>query len=87
MIEVEIYAAGVRDLEKILELDHQLQAIPSLRYKVDGNHDIVYLEFDEPTATLDDLRRVFRRLGLEPQFVGALPPELQAKSKTQLLGT
>lgn len=86
MIEIEIYAAGVRDLEKVLELDHQLQAIPTLRYKVDGNHDIVYLEFDEPTATLDDLRRVFRRLGLEPRFVGPIPPELQSKSKTQPLG-
>ena len=27
MIELEVYAAGVRDLNKILELDHQLEAV------------------------------------------------------------
>ena len=46
MIEVEVYAAGVRSLEKILELDHELEAVPGLRYKVDSNHDIVYLDFE-----------------------------------------
>jgi hypothetical protein len=30
-----------------LELDRQLVEIADLRYKVDTNHDIVYLEFDE----------------------------------------
>ena len=30
MIELEVYAAGVRDLNKILELDHQLEAIAGL---------------------------------------------------------
>jgi hypothetical protein len=40
MIELEIYAPGVRTLEKILELDHELEALPGLRYKVDPNHDI-----------------------------------------------
>ena len=43
MIELEIYAPGVRNLEKVLELDHELEALPGLRYKVDPNHDIVYL--------------------------------------------
>src|SRR5437016_1525846 len=56
MIELEVYAAGVRDLNKILELDHQLEAVPGLRYKVDSNHDIVYLELDEPTITFRELR-------------------------------
>ena len=28
MIELEVYAAGVRDLGKILELDHELEAFP-----------------------------------------------------------
>ena len=41
MIELEVYAAGVRDLNKILELDHQLEAIAGLRYKIDSNHDLV----------------------------------------------
>jgi hypothetical protein len=34
MLELEVYAAGVRDLDKIPELDHQFAAIPGLRYKV-----------------------------------------------------
>jgi hypothetical protein len=86
MIEVEVYAAGVRDLNKILELDHELEAVPGLRYKVDSNHDLVYLEIDdEPTITFREIRAIFRRLGLDPRFVGAIPAELRPRSKTQLL--
>jgi hypothetical protein len=85
MIELEVYAAGVRDLNKILELEHELEAIPSLRYKVDSNHDLVYLELDEPTITFREIRAIFRKLSLDPRFVGAIPPELRPKSKTQLL--
>lgn len=85
MLELEVYAAGVRALDKILELDHQLDAIPGLRYKVDRNHDIVYLELEEPSATFREIRLIFRKLGFEPRFVGAIPPELRPKTKTQLL--
>jgi len=87
VLELEVYAAGVRDLNKVLELDHELDAIAGLRYKVDRNHDIVYLEFDEPTLALRDIRAVFQKLGLEPRFVGAVPPGLRSKSETQLLTT
>jgi hypothetical protein len=85
MIEVEVYAAGVRNLEKILALDHELEAVAGLRYKVDSNHDIVYLDFDEPTLTIQEIRAIFRKLGLEPRIVGAVPAELNPKSKTQPL--
>ena len=85
MIELEVYAAGVRNLEKILELDHEFEAVPGLRYKVDSNHDIVYLEFDEPTYTIQEIRNLFRKLGLTPRIVGTIPPELNPKNKTQLL--
>ena len=85
MIELEVYAAGVRELNKILELEHELEAIAGLRYKVDSNHDLVYLELDEPTITLRQIRAIFRKLGLDPRFIGAIPPELRAKTKTQLL--
>lgn len=85
MIELEVYAAGVRSLEKILELDHELEAIPGLRYKIDSNHDIVYLEFEEASVTLNDLRAIFRKLELEVRIVGAVPPELNPKTKTQPL--
>jgi hypothetical protein len=87
MIELEVYAAGVRDLNKILELDHELETIAGLRYKVDSNHDLVYLEIDEdPSVTFREIRGIFRKLGLDPRFVGAIPPELRPRSKTQLLG-
>jgi hypothetical protein len=85
MIELEVYAAGVRDLDKILELDHQLEAVPGLRYKVDSNHDIVYMELDEPTVTFREIGMIFRKLGLEPRFVGTIPPEVRPMTKTQIL--
>ena len=83
MIEVEIYAAGVRQLEKILELDHEFEAVAGLLYKVDSNHDIVYLDFEEPTMTIQEVRSVFRKIGLEPRIVGQVPSELNPKAKTQ----
>lgn len=87
MIELEVYAAGVRELSKILELEHELEALPGVRYKVDTNHDIVYLETDEPTVTLRQIRGIFIKLGLEPKFVGAVPPELRPRTKTQPLAS
>lgn len=85
MIELEVYAAGVRSLEKILELDRELEAVPGLRYKIDSNHDIVYLEFDEPTLTIQEIRAIFRKLELEAKIVGTIPAEFNAKSKTQVI--
>jgi hypothetical protein len=85
MIELEVYAAGVGNLDKTLELDHELETVPGLRYKVDTNHHIVYLDFDEPALTIQEIRGIFRKLGLEPRIVGALPTELNPKSKTQPL--
>lgn len=86
MLELEVYAAGVRDLNKILELDLELEAISGLHYKVDRNHDIVYLELETPTVTFREIRSIFRKLGFDPKFVGAIPAELRPKTKTQLLG-
>jgi len=85
MLEIEVYSAGIRNVDKILALDHELEAVAGLRYKVDSNHDIVYLDFDEPTLTIQEIRGIFRRLGLEARIVGAVPPELNPKSKTQPL--
>jgi hypothetical protein len=85
VLELEVYAAGVRDLNKILELDIELGPIAGLRYKVDRNHDIVYMELEAPTVTFREIRSIFRKLGLEPKFVGAIPAELRPKTKTQLL--
>ncbi len=85
MIELEVYAAGIRNVDKILELDHEFEAVASLRYKVDSNHDIVYLDFDEATLTIQEIRAIFRKLGLEPRVVGPVPAALNPKSKTQPL--
>lgn len=86
MIELEIYAPGVRELDKIMELDHALGAAAGLRYKVDSNHDIVYMEFEEPPSmTTSEVRNVFSRIGLQSRFVGAVSPEFRPKTKTQRL--
>lgn len=85
MIELEIWAAGLRGLNEILELDHQLEPISGLRYKVDRNHDLAYLELDGPIITFREIRAIFRKLGLAPRFIGAIPPELRPKTKTQPL--
>jgi hypothetical protein len=85
MLELEVYAAGVRDLNKILELEHELEPLAGLRYKVDSNHDVVYLELDEPTVTFREIRAIFRKLGLDPRFIGNIPSELRPKTKTQVL--
>ena len=84
MIELEVYAPGVRALDKVMELEHALSAQVGLRYKVDSNHDIVYLEFDEPPSlTGEQVRGIFARLGLAARFVGSVPLDLQPKAKTQ----
>ena len=86
MIELEVYAAGVRDLDKIMQLDHLLETVPGLRYKVDSNHDIVYMEFDEPASmTTAAVRNTFGSIGLRARFVGAVSADFRPKSKTQRL--
>lgn len=78
MMEPEVYAAVLPDLKKILELDHQLEAIAGLRCKVDSNHILVYLELDEPTLNVRESQAIFLSL--------AIPPELWPKSKMEPLG-
>ena len=85
MFEVEIYARGLREMENVLELDRQLVQIAGLRYKLDTNHDIIYLEFDEPTLSIREIRAIFLKLGLEPLIIGAIPPELHSRTKTERL--
>ncbi len=87
MMELEVYATGLRNLDTILELDRQLETVPGLRYKVDGNHDLVYLELEEATITLRELRAMFRKIGLEARFIGAVPDELRDKNKTEPLAS
>ncbi|MFN2474875.1 MAG: hypothetical protein ABR526_00840 [Chthoniobacterales bacterium] len=85
MLELEVYAPGVRDLNKVLELEHELEPLAGLRYKVNRDHDLVYLKLDAPTVTFREIRGIFRKLDLEPRFIGNIPDELRPKTKTQVL--
>jgi hypothetical protein len=84
-MELEVYAAGLRNLNKILELDRQLEAIAGLRYKVDSNHNLVISSSTSRSVNLREIRAIFLKLGFDPRFIGAIPPELRPKTKTQLL--
>jgi hypothetical protein len=83
MTEVEVYAAGVRQPEKMLGLALELDDIPSLRYKVDTNHDIVYMVFGGEVPTLGALESLFRKISLVPRFVGQVPIERECGKTTQ----
>jgi hypothetical protein len=45
------------------------------------------MELEAATVTFREIRSIFRKLGLDPKFVGAIPAELRPKTKTQLLET
>ncbi len=83
MVELEIYAAGLRNPDKMMGLALELDTVSGLRYKVDTNHDIVYMEFSEEPLSLGDISSMFRKVGLSPKFVGVMPPEVVSKKKTQ----
>jgi len=83
MLELQVYAPGLRVPGKMLEFDHRFESVPGLRYKVDACHDIVYIEFDRPNINLQDIRKLFRQIDLEPRFIGNIPPELGLRPKTE----
>jgi len=83
MIELEVYAAGIRQPDKMMGLALELDVVPGLRYKVDTNHDIIYMEFSEESPSQHVVESVFRKAGLEAKFVGQLPPEVSSKKKTE----
>ncbi|MGA1540081.1 MAG: hypothetical protein ACO39C_06640 [Chthoniobacterales bacterium] len=85
MIELEIYAAGVRAPDKLMGLDLELGAIPRLRYKVDTLHDIVFLESDDSNLSLEAIRSIFSKLDLQARFVGQTHSVARSKSATQLI--
>ena len=84
MIELEVYAAGRRHLDKILKLDHQFERVPGQRDKADHNPDITCLELDKPTITSPEIGSIFIQLRLESRLIGAVPAEWRPRSKTQL---
>jgi hypothetical protein len=54
-------------MNNILVRDHQLEAVPGLRYKVDSNHDIVYLKLDPPTISSRENATTFACHAPEPR--------------------
>lgn len=85
MVELEVYAAGLRHPDKLMGLTLELDNIPGLRYKIDTNHDIAYLEFNQTPLPLADISSMFTKLELDPKFVGTLPQEISSGKKTQRL--
>ncbi|MEX1044546.1 MAG: hypothetical protein WEC73_00335 [Chthoniobacterales bacterium] len=83
MIELEIYAAGVRAPDKLMGLDLELGAIPGLRYKVDTLHDIIFLETQDRDLSLEDIRSIFNKLDLQARFVGQTHSAARSQSATQ----
>lgn len=74
MIEIEVYARGLRAESRLLELRGQMDLFNTVRYKVDTHHDLVYFELEEPTTvTMTELMEVFTNIGLEPRIVGQVP--------------
>ena len=85
MIELEIYAAGVRAPDKLMGLDLELGAIPGLRYKVDTLHDIIFLESPDANLSLEDIRSIFNKLDLRARFVGQTHSAARSQSATQVI--
>jgi len=85
MVELQIYAPGIRRTDRAQALGYELEGLEGVRYKVDPLHDIVHLEMDPPPQTTDAFRRIFERIGLQAHFIGAVPPECRPKKKTQPL--
>ncbi len=71
----------VHQPNKMMALGLELDVLPGLRYKVDTNHDIVYMEFNDQVPTVSGLQSVFKKLGLDAKFVGQMPPEVSSKKE------
>ncbi|MBU3666752.1 MAG: hypothetical protein FGM15_12880 [Chthoniobacterales bacterium] len=85
MIELEVYAAGLRAPDKLMGLDLELGAVPGLRYKVDTLHDIIFLESDDVAISLEEIRSIFNKLDLTARFVGQTHSVARSQSATQVI--
>lgn len=86
MIEVEIYAPGLRSESTVMQLRNQMDHFPKVRYKVDVRHDLVYFEIDKPgDISQMEIHQIFEAIDLEPRFVGQIPEELRTGMTTKLV--
>ncbi|HRH94392.1 MAG TPA: hypothetical protein PLB55_00590 [Prosthecobacter sp.] len=85
MIEVEIYAPGLRADSALLQLRNQMDQFPKVRYKVDARHDLVYFEIDKPgDISQQEINQIFEAMDLDARFVGQIPEELRTGMTTKL---
>ncbi len=87
MMEMEIYARGLRAPDKLMGLDFELGAIPGLHYKVDTLHDVIFLESSDEKLSLEQVRSIFHKLDLEVKFVGQTHSVIPSQSATQVIGS
>ncbi len=81
MIELEVYAKGLRTEPMLKELHSQMDSLPQIRYKIDTHHDLVYFEVDtDSDASLRQLTTIFTDIGLIPRIVGQPPDGFAADS-------
>ena len=86
MIEVEIYAPGLRAESTVMQLRNQMDHFPKVRYKVDARHDLVYFEIDKPgDINQQEINQIFDAIDLSPRFVGQIPEELRTGQTTRLV--
>jgi len=85
MVELQIYAAGIRAPDKLMGLDLELGVRPGVHYKVDTLHDMIFLESDSPSISLEEIRSIFTKLGLRSRFVGQTHPVATSPSATQVI--
>lgn len=86
MIEIEIYAPGLRSEPCMLQLRNQMDNFPRVRYKVDTRHDIVYFEIDKPgDISQQEINQIFDAIDLDARFVGQIPDELRAGGTVKLV--
>lgn len=86
MIELEVYAKGLRATNYLTELRGQMDLLPKVRYKIDTRHDLVYFEIDDPQeVSLKQINDLFTDIGLTPRFVGQIPDSLRPDGATTRL--
>lgn len=86
MIELEVYAKGLRATNYLMELRGQMDLLPKVRYKIDARHDLVYFEIDDPQeVSLRQIHTLFTEIGLTPRFVGQVPDTLRPDGATTRL--
>ncbi len=86
MIEVQIYAPGLRKESAIMQLRSQMDHFPQVRYKVDSRHDLVYFEIDQHgDLSQEEIHQIFEAIDLSPRFVGQIPDGLRSGSETKRL--